>query len=550
VYQVCDGAGACDTATVSFTVMAVADDPVAADDSATTDEDTAVIVDVAANDSDADGDLDVTSVTVLSGPSDGLASVDPVTGAITYTPNAGFAGSDSLAYEICDGADACDTATVSITVGGLNDAPVAADDGATTDEDTVIEVDVAANDTDEDGNLDVSSVTVLSGPAHGLAGVDTATGAITYTPDADFNGTDSLTYEICDTDAVCDTATVTFTVTAVNDDPVANDDTASIAGEGSVVVDVLDNDIDVDGTLNPASVTVTSGPANGSVTIDSASGAITYSPDAGFAGVDQFVYEVCDDGGACATATVRVSVNGAPIADDDTAATVGGTPVAIDVLDNDTDPDGSLDPDTLRVIDGPSQGTVSVDPDTGVVTYTPDADASGTDTFRYEICDTDEPQACAAATVTVNVNGRPVAGDDTVAVETDGSVVVDPLANDHDLDGDLDPASVAVIDPPEHGTVTVDPDTGRITYVPDEGFSGADAFTYQVCDTGDPVACATARVAVLVGAPATTTLEGIAGRLLADAGSTATWAILLGAGILAAAWVIATARRRGDRAGS
>ncbi len=332
-----------------------------------------------------------------------------------------------------------------------------------------------------------------------------------------------------------------FTVDAVNDVPVANDDMAAVDGGDTVVIDVLANDADPDGTLDPTTVTIMSGPADGTVAVDPVSGRVTYAPDPGFMGVDTFTYEVCDDLGACATAIVRVSVNSAPIALDDTAATIGGHPVAIDVLANDSDPDGTLDVGTLRVTNGPDHGSIAIDPVTGVITYTPDADASGADTFTYEICDTDPELVCSSAVVTIDVNGLPVAVDDAVAVKSDGSVVIDPLANDHDLDDELDPASVAIAEPPAHGTVTVDPATGRITYVPDPGYSGPDSFTYRVCDTGDPVACATARVAVTVGAPATSSAIE---QLMGDTPSRLAWPAALLAGIIAAAWVLARARRR------
>jgi hypothetical protein len=237
-------------------------------------------------------------------------------------------------------------------------------------------------------------------------------------------------------------------------------------------------------------------------------------------------------------------VNGAPVALADAATTIEGDPVAIDVLANDTDPDGTLDTGTLRVIDGPAKGSVVIDPVTGVITYTPDVGTFGPDTFTYEICDTDPNLVCSSAVVTIDVNGLPVAANDAIAVKTDGSVVIDPLANDHDPDGDLDPASVAITEPPAHGTITIDPATGRITYVPDPGYSGPDSFTYRVCDTGDPVACTTARVAVTVGAPATSSAVV---ELLRDTPSRLAWPVALLTGILAAAWVLAvTRRRRGD----
>ena len=141
----------CDTATVDVLVLPVNDPPVATDDSDTTDEDTPVTVDVVANDTDIDGNLDPTSVTVTSGPADGATSVDPVTGKVTYTPNPNFTGTDSFTYEVCDTFGACDTAVATIDVTPVNDPPVANDDSATTNEDTLVVIDVVANDTDVDG---------------------------------------------------------------------------------------------------------------------------------------------------------------------------------------------------------------------------------------------------------------------------------------------------------------------------------------------------------------------------------------------------------------
>ncbi len=249
-YRVCDNGtpARCDIAVVTITLLHT---PVAADDSATTDEDTAVTVDVVANDSDADGNLDPTTVTVTSGPTHGTASVDPVTGEITYTPDPDWSGADSLVYQVCDTGGLCDTATVSFTVDAVNDDPVANDDSATLGEDGSTTVDVVANDTDTEGALDPTSVTVTSGPTNGSASVDPVTGEITYTPDPDFNGSDSLTYEVCDTSGACDTATVSFTVDAVADPPVAADDSATTGEDTAVTVDVVANDTDPDGNLDP-----------------------------------------------------------------------------------------------------------------------------------------------------------------------------------------------------------------------------------------------------------------------------------------------------------
>src|SRR5262249_28425962 len=106
----------------------------------------------------------------------------------------------------------CDTATVSVTVRPLNDPPVAENDTAATDEDTPVLINVLENDSDPDGNLDATSVSVISGPSHGSTEVNPLTGEITYTPATDYVGTDSFTYQVCDTNEVCTTAVVNLSV--------------------------------------------------------------------------------------------------------------------------------------------------------------------------------------------------------------------------------------------------------------------------------------------------------------------------------------------------
>jgi len=390
-YEVCDDDGLCDTAMVAVTVPAP---PVARDDSASTDEETSVVIDVTANDTDPDGTIDPTSVSISSPPTGGTVSVDPVTGEVTYTPDPGFSGNDSFVYEVCDDDGYCDEATVTIDVNGV---PAVADDADQTTENTPVVIDVLANDTDTDG-IDPTSVSIASPPANGSVSIDPVTGDITYTPDPGFMGLDAFMYEVCDLLGLCNTAAV---VVLVDGDPDATDDTAWTPQDTPVVIDVLANDSDPDSSIDPTSVSVTSGPANGSVSVDPVTGEVTYTPDAGFFGTDTFVYEVCDTDGACVEATVVVTVDAPPAATDDAASTDLDTPVVIDVLANDSDPDSSIDPTSVSVTSGPANGSVSVDPVTGEVTYTPDPGFVGTDTFVYEVCDTDG--VCVEANVTVIV---------------------------------------------------------------------------------------------------------------------------------------------------
>ncbi len=291
--------------------------------------------------------------------------------------------------------------------------PVAADDTATTAEDTPTTINVLTNDNGT--NLDPGTLTITTGPAHGTATVNPATGAVTYTPAPGYNGTDTFTYQICDTTGACDTATATITVTAANDTPNAINDTASTNQDTPVQLPVLTNDTDADG--DTLTITTTTPPANGTVTINT-NGTLAYTPAPGYTGTDTFTYTVSDGNGGTDTATVTITVNPAtttpvpPVAADDTATTAEDTPTTINVLTNDNGT--NLDPGTLTITTGPAHGTATVNPATGAVTYTPAPGYNGTDTFTYQICDTTGACDTATATITVTAaNDTPNAINDT-----------------------------------------------------------------------------------------------------------------------------------------
>ena len=185
---------------------------------------------------------------------------------------------------------------------GGNHVPVVAADGATTAEDTAIEIDVLANDSDPDG--DPLTVTSLTQGAHGSAAV-TAGGKILYTPAANVHGSDSFTYTAGDGNGGEATATVSVTVTPVNDPPLAGDDVATTAIATAVVVSVLANDTDADG--GTLSVLSAGTPSHGSLVLN-ADQTITYTPNAGFEGDDTFTYVVSDGQGGTDTGAVTVTV--------------------------------------------------------------------------------------------------------------------------------------------------------------------------------------------------------------------------------------------------
>jgi len=364
----------------------------------------------------------------------------------------------------------------------INSAPDANADSATTAYNTEVTVDVVANDTDPEG--DTLSVKSYTQPAHGT--VTQTDSKLTYAPEDGFSGTDTFNYTVTD-GALDDSTTVTITVDEKpNTAPDAKDDSATTAYNEAVTIDVLANDTDEEN--DELSLVSTTQPSHGTVEISN--GKVIYTPEDNFSGIDTFTYTISDSNGAEDTATVNVTVeeeeNTAPDAKDDSATTEYNTAVTIDVLAND------IDEDTLSIqsVTQATHGTVNqVD---GKVTYTPDNGFSGTDTFNYTATD-GELEDTAQVTVTVKeaVNTAPKAEDDTAVTAYNTAVTVDVMSNDTDVDGDT--LSIESYGQASHGTVSqVD---GKLTYTPENGFSGIDTFTYTVTD-GDLEDSATVTVTV------------------------------------------------------
>ncbi len=259
-FKVNDGTVDSSAATVSITVNAVNDAPVAVADSYSTDEDTALVVaapGVLGNDSDVDGDS-LTAVNVTN-PANGTLTLN-ANGSFTYTPASNYNGSDSFTYKANDGTVDSNTVTVSITVNAVNDAPVAVADSYSTDEDTALVVaapGVLGNDSDVDGDS-LTAVNVTN-PANGTLTLN-ANGSFTYTPASNYNGSDSFTYKANDGTVDSNTVTVSITVNAVNDAPVVSNDLTSQTVQYSdpiATVTITATDVDSPGSLLTASASFT-----------------------------------------------------------------------------------------------------------------------------------------------------------------------------------------------------------------------------------------------------------------------------------------------------
>ncbi len=320
--------------------------PIANADSFTATEDTPVTFTAAqllGNDSDVDGDtLTINSVTSGVG---GTAVLNP-NGTVTFTPNANFNGTADFTYTVTDGQLTSNVATVTVTVDPVNDAPIANADSFTATEDTPVTFTAAqllGNDSDVDGDtLTINSVT--SGV--GGTAVLNPNGTVTFTPNANFNGTADFTYTVTDGQLTSNVATVTVTVDPVNDAPVAVADNVRVGeddpdqagytdGLASTTIiggNVLSNDYDIDsssinvtgvavGTQSNVSGNVSSSVAGtyGSVIIN-ADGSYTYTLDNSKPAVqalafkqhviDTFTYTITDSEGATSSTTLNIYVNG------------------------------------------------------------------------------------------------------------------------------------------------------------------------------------------------------------------------------------------------
>jgi len=479
-----DGRGGSDTSLVTVVVSTGANRPPnAADDSFAVSSNDPMPLDVLLNDSDPDLDdiviVDVVQptkgkVTVLAGPAGAAGLTNGK--LLEFTPVPGSTGTDVFSYTISDGRGGFDSALVTLTFPITNLPPDAIGDTANTPEDTAVLIVVQANDFDPDGEpLTVTAITEQ--PRHGTAVI--SFGAVLYTPDPNYNGNDTFTYSVCDPNNACDTAGVAIHVTPVNDAPKAGDDFVSLPGDESTPIDVVLNDSDPE--LDPLEVTAIKVPAENGTAFINPDGTVTYEPDNGFVGTDTFEYEVCDTFDACDTAVVTVFVgdgNTTPTPEDDDSTTTEGTPVNIDVLDNDTDPDG--DDLEIGTVEDPQHGSTVIEDD-GTITYTPDTDFVGDDIFYYTACDA--RGACGTAFVVVTVvdgeNVPPVAVDDTFQTPEGTPITFDTRLNDFDFDND--PLTVESIGVPRNGQAQKRTD-GTITYVPNAGFIGNDDFTVTISD--------------------------------------------------------------------
>ena len=352
---------------------------------------------------------------------------------------------------------------------GARQAPNAANDSLTVNEDSSNSVNVLTNDVDLDGD----PIEVISGADGAYGDVSCTTDTCTYTPAPNYFGQDSFTYRVSDGTGA-DTGTVNVTVTGQEDPPTAVDDSLSSTEDTAGSKNVLANDVEPDG--DPLTITGSTSGTSGDVSCTGSS--CTYTPDEDFSGTDSFTYTVSDGKANVDTATVSVVIsprNDPPEAIGDSLGTTEDSPATSMVTANDDDVDGDVVSVTNKT-DG-ADGSVSCGGDS--CTYTPDADFFGTDSFTYTISDGKGGTDTATVEVSVGaVQDAPVADDDTLSTNEDTPKSVNVLAGDTDVDGD----TLSISDKSDGANGTVSCSGSSCTYTPSPNFSGSDSFSYTVSD--------------------------------------------------------------------
>jgi VCBS repeat-containing protein len=435
-----------DQETVQINVAAL-ERPYAVDDAYTFSEGSSSNL-MAVLTNDIPDDLNTKVLVDYTQPSHGSLT-DNGDGTLSYTPDPDFFGTDTFTYRLNQTPDALplaeldgdQTATVTITVTNVADAPVAGDDSASTNEDTAIDIGVMADDVDVDLGVPPASqtptsathtVVIVDPPDHGTATVN-ANGTVRYMPAQNYNGPDSFIYRLNDGTLNSNNATVDITVNPVNDAPAAVNNSYATNQNTQLVVGapgVLGNDTDVDGpslTVNG----VTQSPTKGSLNLAS-DGSFTYTPNTNVTGTDTFKYRATDGSLLSNEVTVTIRINANPNAVNDGFTSIANVSnQSHTVLTNDT-----IAPDvgeTLTITgagfgasSGTTQngGTVVIAADGKSVRYTPAASFTGTDSYSYTISDGNG--GSDTATVTVNVIA-PVATDITgvVYIDSDNDNVID-----------------------------------------------------------------------------------------------------------------------------
>jgi len=537
-FTVTDNLGAVSSpASAPISVTPVNDPPVARPDAQSISEDVAASGNVIGGlggvgiDTDADGDALVVSAVAFGGVPGAVGSAVAGTygslvlnadGSYVYTPGpaaqalaAGATASESFSYTVSDGRGGSSTTTLTITLTGVNDAPNARDDLASTPINVPIIVPVLANDSDPDSSPLTVTTAALANPAQGSVTIN-PDGTLSFVPALNVTGPVVLTYGISDGAGGTDTASVTVFV-GPNTPPDSADRTLVGTEDQPLVLGPANFTFtDADAGQSLAGLRIDTLPAAGRLLLDGqpiaagtvinladlAAGRLAFvpAPNASGTGYANFTFSVQDSFGAFDTAPNRITidlgaVNDPPVAVNDTATTAEDTPISFTpatLLANDSDVDG--DPLTITSVQAAVNGTVAIV--AGNVVFTPAANYNGPASFTYTVSDGQGGTSTATVNLTVTgVNDPPVAANDAATTPEDTPVTLSPatlLANDTDIDGN--PLVITSVQAAVNGTVAIV--GGNVVFTPAANYNGPASFTYTVSDGQGGTSTATVNLTV------------------------------------------------------
>ncbi len=444
-------------ATVSIAVTPVNDAPVAENIFVTNLEDTAVTVQM----SGADVDGDSIAYEIVENPL--YSDLGPASSnTVLLTPHANFNGNDQFLYRVTDGVLFSATAIVNVVTLPANDAPVAYDQTVTLDEDTGTGITLTGFDVDGEP----LTFEMLAWPSHGSLSGEAPD--FTYSPDTNFNGSDALVFRAFDGVLYSGSATVSIVVSPVNDPPEADGQSVATDEDTPANVTLAGSDVDGDGLT----FEVTDPPTNGTLTGTAPD--LLYTPGLNFNGNDSFSFVASDAALTSAPVSVEIAVtpvNDSPIPNPQSVTTDEDLPLGITLSATDVE----NDPLTFAVVDPPTNGTLTGSPPD--VSYTPNADFNGQDSFTFTASDASSTSAPRVIQVAVlPVNDPPVATPQSLTTDEDTALAI--VLSGSDVDGDALTFAVAIA--PTNGALSGTPP--HLTYTPNANFNGVDSFTFTAND--------------------------------------------------------------------
>ncbi|MFC1634240.1 Ig-like domain-containing protein [Planctomycetota bacterium] len=457
----------------SITVTVVNDRPTAQSGNITTSEDVPIFIILAGVDPDGDS----LTYNIVTKPSHGnLSGTEP---NLTYTPNPDFNGQDQFSFKVHDGIIDSDLVSISIWVAAVDDVPRAKQQIAKLVEDTTASITLMGDDPDGDS----LNFKVVKAPSRGT--LDGTAPNLTYRPDPNVNGEDRLVFIVSDGKAESEPATVSIVITPLNDRPIAQYDGVSTLED--MPARIVLAGIDPDGDYLTYSIATE--PSHGRLSGTEPN--LTYTPNPDFSGQDTFTFIVHD--GVTDSTPANISISVKAVEDVPTAKDINvelKEDASVPITLSGIDPEG--DPLTFRVVKDPNHGRLSGE--TPNLTYTPNPNFSGLDSFSFIVNDGKTLSKPCIVTISVtSVNDPPVAKDDSITTQEDAPAIIDVLANDIEIDDEA--LKISRVTQGTNGSVTINTDD-TLTYQPHSEFHGEDQFTYTMIDEEGEMNTATVKVVV------------------------------------------------------